>query len=113
MRLGLGQGVLSDILSLDTGYFCCHLVSPGVDDDGAEGVDGDRGGDGAAGGQLVQVVTQRDRLQLRERVRTWGGDIISSLTLPLHQRIVSFIPFSNFSHCCLQCKPVEPDVVHL
>ena len=69
VRLGL-EYRLSDILSLDTRYFC-HLVSPGVDDDGAEGVYGDRGGDGAAGGQLVQVVTQRDRLQLRERVRPW------------------------------------------
>ena len=65
------RGCYQIFLSLDTGYFC-HLVSPGVDDDGTEGVDGDRGGDGAAGGQLVQVVTQRDRLQLRERVRPWS-----------------------------------------
>ena len=71
VRLGLGGGCYQIFLLLDTGYFC-HLVSPGVDDDGAEGVYGDRGGDGAAGGQLVQVVTQRDRLQLRERVRPWS-----------------------------------------
>ena len=70
VRLGLGGGCYQIFLLLDTGYFC-HLVSPGVDDDGAEGVYGDRGGDGAAGGQMVQVVTQRDRLQLRERVRTF------------------------------------------
>ena len=69
---GSGTGsVIRYFLSLDARYFC-HLVSPGVDDDGAEGVYGDRGGDGAAGGQLVQVVTQRDRLQLRERVRPWS-----------------------------------------